>query len=203
MRPAKTQISLGIHPVWSESSLCAQRVAKDPSFLHADSEDSDQTGRMPSLFWVFAGRTIILLVLSCRGSYCGLVVISWTVRLKTWNIFISDKDLTGDSLAFIYKKFPEFWLMTDDCHHLIVTKHWLYRRVIHNWASSWDYSTFLPPYTHSSNTHALPSSGARCLFFFWSDPSSTSILHVCEQRRLWRDCVDAQARLSLRWSPVW
>ena len=22
---------------------------------------------------------------------------------------------------------------------------------------------------------------------FWSDPSSTSILHVCEQRRLWRD----------------
>ena len=46
MRPAKTQISLGIRPVWSESSLCAQWVAKDPSFLHADSEDSDQTGRM-------------------------------------------------------------------------------------------------------------------------------------------------------------
>ena len=41
MRPAKTQISLGIHPVWSESSLCAKLVAKDPSFLHADSEDSD------------------------------------------------------------------------------------------------------------------------------------------------------------------
>ena len=41
VRPAKTQISLGIHPVWSESSLCAQWVAKDPSFLHADSEYSD------------------------------------------------------------------------------------------------------------------------------------------------------------------
>ena len=26
-----------------------QWVAKDPSFLHADSEDSDQTGRMPRL----------------------------------------------------------------------------------------------------------------------------------------------------------
>ena len=39
VRPAKTQISLGIRPVWSESSLCAQWVAKDPSFLHADSED--------------------------------------------------------------------------------------------------------------------------------------------------------------------
>ena len=42
--PAKTQISLGIRPVWSESSLCNQWVAKEPSFLHADREDSDQTG---------------------------------------------------------------------------------------------------------------------------------------------------------------
>ena len=37
--PAKTGISLGIRPVWSESSLCAQWVAKNPSFLHADSGD--------------------------------------------------------------------------------------------------------------------------------------------------------------------
>ena len=53
--PAKTRISLGICPVWSESSLCAQWVAKDPTFLHADSEDSDQTWRMPRLIWVLAG----------------------------------------------------------------------------------------------------------------------------------------------------
>ena len=46
---ATTQISLGIRPVLSESSLCAQWVAKDPSFLHTDSEDSDQTERMPRL----------------------------------------------------------------------------------------------------------------------------------------------------------
>ena len=57
VRPAKTQISLGIRPFWSESSLCAQWVAKDPNFLHADSEDSDQTRWMPRLIWVFAGRT--------------------------------------------------------------------------------------------------------------------------------------------------
>ena len=68
VRPAKIQISLGIRPVWSESSLCTQWVAEDPRFLHADIEDSDQTGRMPRLIWVFAGRTLILLVLSCRGS---------------------------------------------------------------------------------------------------------------------------------------
>ena len=35
-----------------QSSLCAQGVAKDPSFLHADSEDSNQTGRMPRLIYV-------------------------------------------------------------------------------------------------------------------------------------------------------
>ena len=63
VRPAKTQIILGIRPVWSESSLCAQWVAKDPRFLHADSEDFDQTGRMPRLIWVFAGRTLTLF---CR-----------------------------------------------------------------------------------------------------------------------------------------
>ena len=37
---------------------------------------------------------------------------------------------------------------------------------------------------------------------FWSDPSSTSILYVCEQRRLWRDCADAHSRMSLRCSPM-
>ena len=67
VRPAKTQISLGICPVWSESLLCAQCVGKDPSFLHADSEDSDQTG--PRLIWVFAGRTLTLLILSWGGSF--------------------------------------------------------------------------------------------------------------------------------------
>ena len=57
VHPAKTQISLSIHPVCSESSLSAQWVSKDPSFLHVDSEDSDQTGRMPRLIRVFAERT--------------------------------------------------------------------------------------------------------------------------------------------------
>ena len=42
VRPAKTQITLGIHPVWSESLLFAWRK------------------RMPSLIWVFAGCTLIL-----------------------------------------------------------------------------------------------------------------------------------------------
>ena len=55
--PAKTRISFVICPVWSESSLCTQWVAEDPMFL-------DQTGRMPRLVWVFAGR---------KGHYVGFV----------------------------------------------------------------------------------------------------------------------------------
>ena len=38
-------------------------------FLHADSEDSDQTGRMPRLIWVFADAQVILSVLLCGGSF--------------------------------------------------------------------------------------------------------------------------------------
>ena len=69
--PAKTQITWA--PAQSDqSSLCTQWVAKNPSFLHADSEDSDQTGQMPRLIWVFAGYTVILLVLSWGGSYIEL-----------------------------------------------------------------------------------------------------------------------------------
>ena len=41
----------------SKSSLYAQWVAKDPSFHHLDSEDSDQTRWMPRLIRVFARST--------------------------------------------------------------------------------------------------------------------------------------------------
>ena len=57
VRPAKTQISLGISPVWSESSLSAWRNIRPLTIFWAQSEDSDKTWRMPRLSWVFAGRT--------------------------------------------------------------------------------------------------------------------------------------------------
>ena len=50
VHPAKTQISLGIRPVWSESSLSAWRKLGSLANHWAHSEDSDQTGRM--LHWV-------------------------------------------------------------------------------------------------------------------------------------------------------
>ena len=67
VHPAKTQISLDIRPVWSESLLSAWRKLGSLATHWVHSEDSGQTGWMSRLVWVFAGRTLILLVLSCRG----------------------------------------------------------------------------------------------------------------------------------------
>ena len=68
VRPAKTQISLGIRLVWSESSLSAWRKLGYLATHWAHSEDSDQTGRMPKLIWICARRTVVLLVLSWGDS---------------------------------------------------------------------------------------------------------------------------------------
>ena len=74
--PAKTD-QLGIHPVWSESLLCAQYVAKDPSILCVDNKDSDQTGRMLRLIWVFAG---------CTCHFVGFVIRWLIFHLSKFNM---------------------------------------------------------------------------------------------------------------------
>ena len=65
-----------------QSSLCGQWVAKDPSFLHADREDSDQTGRMPRLIWVFAGCTCHFVGFVMRR----LILLSEMEHHKTYKI---------------------------------------------------------------------------------------------------------------------
>ena len=129
VRPAKIQISLGIRPVWSESSLCAEWVAKDPSFLHADSEDSDQTGRMRRLIWDFAGRTVASLVLSCRGSY---VPFPFGISGRMCNLIVS---VPGHCLFgyFLLSLFLTHTLETQ--HHIIVLLYHLSQHCINsiNW----------------------------------------------------------------------
>ena len=54
-----------IRPVWSESSLCIQWVAKDPSFLHAYSEDcSDWTDAQADLSLRWAHTHFVGFVMS-------------------------------------------------------------------------------------------------------------------------------------------
>ena len=57
VHPAKTQISLGICPVWSESLLSAWRKLGSLATHWVHNKDSDQTGQMPRLIWVFTWCT--------------------------------------------------------------------------------------------------------------------------------------------------
>ena len=70
LRPANTQISLEIRPFWSVSSLCAQWVVKEPSFLHADCE-------------VFAGRTSHFVGFVMRRLICLLCLVTLKIMKQT------------------------------------------------------------------------------------------------------------------------
>ena len=63
VRPVKTQISLGIRPVWSESSLSAWRKIGSLANHWVHSENSGCPGWSESSL-----GAVILLVLSCAGS---------------------------------------------------------------------------------------------------------------------------------------
>ena len=89
VRPAKTQISLGIRPVWSAPSLSAWRKIGSLAIYWAHSEDSDQTVWMPRLIWVFAGRTLTLLVLSCGGSNYNLQLLTCRIIWAPSSEFVS------------------------------------------------------------------------------------------------------------------
>ena len=110
MRPAKTQISLGIAQS-DQSSLSAWRKFGSLATHWAHSKVSDQSGRMPRLIWVFAGRTVILLVFSWGGSYDLVFIypITWQL-LKNW-IYLF--------FTFILPSVP-FTIFHIICHAIVV-----------------------------------------------------------------------------------
>ena len=106
VRPAKTQISLGIRQVWSESSLYAQWVAKDPSFLHADSEDPDQTGR----FVGFVMKWLISDNSTLKGTWTvseldGLIIVKTNAIQLLDMIIIGPRQANWCLRAFRHDKF--------------------------------------------------------------------------------------------------
>ena len=66
---AKTQISLGICPVWTESSLSTQWVAKTQAFFMRTTKTLVRLGGCPSWSESSLDAHAILLVLSCGGSF--------------------------------------------------------------------------------------------------------------------------------------
>ena len=118
MRPAKTQISLAIGPVLSESSLCAQWVAKDLSFLHADSEAWSDWVDGPFCWFCHAAAQ---MTFSSDGVHS-------SVQRIYYSFFeILDKCVTTWTLrwCFSLKDFPDFtmWFFSsmDD---LVSDQHW-------------------------------------------------------------------------------
>ena len=71
VRQAKTQISLSIRPIY-KSELCTPWVAKYPSFLHVDSEDSDQ----PRCTGHFIGIVMMWLIWKQTGKAAGRFIRS-------------------------------------------------------------------------------------------------------------------------------
>ena len=136
----KTQISLGIRKVWSESSLSTWRKLGSLATHWVHSKDSDQTGRMPRPIWVFAERTLILLVLSCCSSNdlfvcCGVygpvysfkVISSRSVNLLTLFLgrkFRPPKGLPNQYLAQMFLLVTDNFLRENDCrHHFMINLH--------------------------------------------------------------------------------
>ena len=69
--PSESQINLGIRPAWSESPLSAWRSIGPLTTQKEHSKDSDQTGRMPRLIWVYAGCTCQFVgFVMWRLNYC-------------------------------------------------------------------------------------------------------------------------------------
>ena len=114
VRPAKTQISLGIRPDWSESLLSTWRNYGSLATHRAPSEDSDQTGQNVqadlSLWWAHksfcwfchaAAHSVIIQGLKkcCRCSS----------ELPQYNVFIED----CRKLSFIIKYPPSMILWPD------------------------------------------------------------------------------------------
>ena len=120
IRPAKTQISLGIRPVWSESSLCAQWVAQGPSFRHADVKGFGQTGRMPRLIWVFAGAHVILLVLSCGGSYSLIFPTLWLMQFSFKTARFGAKTSTASNVKQASLNENRHYLMTSTFQQFLI-----------------------------------------------------------------------------------
>ena len=96
VHPAKTQISLCTHAVWSVFTV-AWRCLGSLAIIRVDSKGSDQTGQMPRLIWVFTGHTgnfldFVMLQLKCKEfkhinsltfKYVRLVLCSELSHLET------------------------------------------------------------------------------------------------------------------------
>ena len=147
--PAKTQISMGIRQVWSESSLCAQWVAKDPSFLHADSEDSTPTAdAQADLILRWAHKTLCWF---CHDVQLNRKVETCLIWLTTTALLdkIRQRPTSNTNNIVCHKQYPNFITMIKPlarayCHMSQLMRLWYFSSSINSFfkctcaAIQWD-----------------------------------------------------------------
>ena len=133
--PVKTRISLGIRPVWLESSLCAKLMAKwlwTQAFFMRTAKTPIRLGGCPHWSKSSLGAHAILLVLSWGGSYGRLKLTSQLVQS------LSDQHLYRKNENSVH--LPVLMSLTcyNPRHHTLSSR------------SLWYHHTLLPDYTLSS-----------------------------------------------------
>ena len=174
MRLPKTQISLGIRPVWSEPSLCAS------------------LGRCPGWSEFLLGAQVILLVLSCAGSYAFNWNMPWT---SFWLFYV---------LSFM------FFNSCHGCYTYRIQENMLYIPMEH--LKSMTSLRMMLPFTPAEWLTPLEKCLIRLLsipqvtlFLFpniWTASSEFGTYRLCEQQRFRRACTSAQSRQNLRCSLI-
>ena len=159
VRPAKTQISLGICPVWSKSSLSTRRKLGSLATHWVHSKDSDQTGQMLRLIRVFAGCTHTFLVLSCHGSLYFLTECKWVAK----NVYkrYATLPLSCSHFRKLYISSPNTNCIEDFNDSFDVVKY-----VYAIWATSWENLSLGFPTRVDSNRPAQLQRPDRVLKFW-------------------------------------
>ena len=103
---AKTQVSLDIRPVWPESSLCAQWIQ---AFFIRTAKTPEQTGRMPRLIWVFAGRTCHFVGFFTRRLNCWWFMLARYLGPDNWNSCLFHYIYTRQRIYFGPTRFIHRW----------------------------------------------------------------------------------------------
>ena len=112
VRRAKTQISLGIRPVWSEFSMSTWRNFLSLATHWVHSEDPDQTCGCPGWPESLLSACVILLGLSCTGSIFRLYFFAAPCTSSPPHVHNGMRIFVGKGHGFQakYRCFPGFKL---------------------------------------------------------------------------------------------
>ena len=119
--PAKSQISLGFRPVWSQSSLCAQWVAKDPSFFMRTAKTLIRLGRCPSWSESSLGAHAILLVLLVTGRFAHFLV-----RPESFRPRVVSPSITWVTLHYVSHLALLSWVVSPTTWWVVSPTFWIF-----------------------------------------------------------------------------